>query len=116
MHYKNVAISPKLFSKKFNLNKNSEWFITELKLILKSNETITGENRQGYLEKNEEWKNTCPRINCSNLKKNDIVTGIDKLTNRRKQTVVKQMPKYMEAWQVGDTYFIGIIKCLYLKI
>lgn len=29
-----VAISPKLFSKKFNLNQNSEWFITELKLIL----------------------------------------------------------------------------------
>ena len=54
MHYKNVAISPKLFSKKFNLNKNSEWFITEFKLILKSNETITGENRKGYLEKNEE--------------------------------------------------------------
>ena len=28
----------KLFSKKFNLNQNSEWFITELKLILKSHE------------------------------------------------------------------------------
>ena len=52
-----MAISPKLFSKKFNLNQNSEWFITELKLILKSHETITGENRQGDLEKNEEWKN-----------------------------------------------------------
>lgn len=46
-----MAISPKLFSKKFNLNQNSEWFITELKLILKSHETITGENRQGDLEK-----------------------------------------------------------------
>ena len=65
----NVAISPKLFSKKFNLNQISEWFITELKLILKLHETITGEDRQGHLGKNEEWKNTCPRMNCSNLKR-----------------------------------------------
>lgn len=52
--FQNVAISPKLFSKKFNLNQISEWFITELKLILKLHETITGENRQGHLGRNEE--------------------------------------------------------------
>ena len=51
MHYKNVAISPKLFSKEFNLNKNSEWFITELKLILKSNKTITGKTDKAIWKK-----------------------------------------------------------------